>query len=195
MTVGQAFGKKMGPLPRWGWLVLAAGLVGAYLVYRRRANGTAAGLGDVVQQRISIVPTTSATPDSSNQWNAMGGGMSANAPPSQSLSPDVLSQLGGIDALSTVLADILANQYTDGNGIFAHATGTGTVAPEAETVAVHGPAATSGALPVTTRAATPKLFGGIVSHKKLKSGATLTTYANGRQVEHKPGSSPYVVKA
>lgn len=37
-------------------------------------------------------------------------------------------------------------------------------------------------------------FGGVTSTKKLAGGSTLTTYANGRQVQQAPGKSAYVVK-
>ena len=59
--------------------------------------------------------------------------------------------------------------------------------------------ATVAATPATPEAVTGKqitgaAYGGIVSTKKLASGATLTTFATGREVEQAPGRSPYVVK-
>lgn len=37
-------------------------------------------------------------------------------------------------------------------------------------------------------------FGGVVSVKTLPNKSTVTTYANGRQVQQAPGKSPYVIK-
>jgi hypothetical protein len=51
------------------------------------------------------------------------------------------------------------------------------------------------AAPAAGAAAKPaQAFGGIVGTKKLANGGTVTTYANGRQVQTMPGKSPYVIK-
>jgi hypothetical protein len=39
---GQGFQKKYGPLPAWGWVLLAAAGAGAYLWHRSRSGATAA---------------------------------------------------------------------------------------------------------------------------------------------------------
>ena len=53
---------------------------------------------------------------------------------------------------------------------------------------------TSGAKPGMSIATAPVAFGGVTGTKTLANGATLTTYASGRQVEQAPGKSAYVVK-
>jgi len=48
--------------------------------------------------------------------------------------------------------------------------------------------------PAPTKKPAASPFGGVASSKKLKNGATLITYRNGRQVEQVPGKPAYVVK-
>jgi hypothetical protein len=42
---GSGFQKKYGPLPAWGWILLAAAGAGAYLWWRNRSGATAASQG------------------------------------------------------------------------------------------------------------------------------------------------------
>jgi hypothetical protein len=207
--------RKIGPLPLWAWLGIAAVL--GYLLYRHfSSGGTASQIVQTTPQPVnagtaSTVPTTD-----------LGGATSAGAPADTgATTSDYLSTLGAqndtlVSALLTQEQDVAANAQaqlaalssTTTAGSFQTQTQP-TIATEpnsgAPIVGYVAPSVAAGtSTPAPAAAATKSSaasstggqpFGGVVSHRTLKNGAILTTYASGRQVEQVPGKSPYVVKA
>lgn len=199
-----ALTKKLGPLPRWAWLGILLVLVIVWW-YRRRQNAAnqVATAGAIPSgQSTNVVPVQSGA-GVQDMAGAMSGQPAANAAPSDQLSGEVLQTIGAENsALVQALSQALAGAYSGGAG--AYATSTGQLAgwnpggPMQPASTVTAPVATTPSTPsaTATKVATPaQPFGGIVSKTKLKNGATLTTYASGRQVEQLPGHSPYVVHA
>ena len=189
-------GKKIGPLPAWGWGLIVLAVLGYFLFFRKPNAGTVAGVVSTGQ--------TAGTPLDANAGAinaAQAGQPSTNSAPADSLSPETQGYILTTPSdLSTALTAALAGAYPSGVAPYATATGydpighstdlqvVGTATATAP-VAAKKPTASGGTAP---RSLQP--FGGIVHKKKLKNGATLTTYANGRQVEQLPGKPAYVVR-
>lgn len=198
-----ALTKKLGPLPRWAWLGILIVVV-VFWWYRRRqnsANQVAAAGATPTGQETNVVPVQSGA-GTQDMAGAMSGQPSTNTAPSDQLSSDVLQTIGAENsALVDALGTALQNAYQLGGGAYMTSTGTPPAnwtgsTPMQPASTVSAPVATTPSTPsaTATKVATPaQPFGGIVSKTKLKNGATLTTYASGRQVEQLPGHSPYVV--
>ena len=196
---GGGLKKKVGPLPAWAWGLLVLAVLAWFLFFRRSNSGTTATTGAADTATSTLYPQDNATDLNA----AQAGQPSTNSAPADSLSPDVLSALQAQNSdLVTALSGAFQSSFTSGVAPYATATGYGlalpvdTPAPEqgAATVttptAVSQPSGSGGTKPAATQP-----FGGIVSKTRTKTGATLTTYANGRVVEQAQGRSPYVVKA
>lgn len=211
MKISATLTRKIGPLPAWAWGTLL--VVVAYVIYRRRRNS---GAGTTNAPSTSGAPNypggaeivTGNTAQPSAQDAAMSGQPSTNYPPGAMLDQSTLDSLFGAGSpLVTGLEDFSNSAYLYGinpggpnAGIPAEASGGGGVNVSVPTPAAH----TGGLTPVTTKAKSkpavkapakkpPKPHGGIVSKVKLKSGATVTTYASGRKVEQAPGHRSYVI--
>jgi hypothetical protein len=82
--VGGGLKKKIGPLPVWGWVAVAGGVILVYYLYSKNKSASpATGATDT-----NLLPTANVTP----QQAASAGTPSPNSP--LSLTPDVLSSLG-----------------------------------------------------------------------------------------------------
>jgi hypothetical protein len=176
--------KKMMGLPAYVWVgaAVAGLLIGLYL--RSRSGSSTTTVPTSTGGATTTVPTDNSTVDPGNLTGAVSGG--GFAPPTQGLDPSTLSALlagnasgdtpaSGTPDLSAAVNN-LANTLAGGLNI-ASSAGAGssaagkTAAPQTPKPAVKPPTVT-----------------------KLKSGATLTTYASGKVVEKAPGKSAYVVK-
>lgn len=200
---GSGLRRKVGPFPLWVYLVV--GLVLAVYLYRHRSSSSS-----------STASTSSASPTDSGTVTDTGGaggpsGVSGSQGSTVTASPDYSATLEQLQQGQSDIASILAglassgssqaagtNVDTYGNATPDSSQGVGPGAnggyanPPPSSGGNSGPAATP-STHQTTVAKQP--FGGVVSTRKLKNGATLTTYASGRQVEQLPGKSAYVVKA
>jgi hypothetical protein len=211
-------GRKIGPLPVWAWLLLAA--VAGYIVYRRVKSSNQASTGPLVETTPQPVAAgaASATPDTS-----LGAVPSAGSPSDTgSTTSDLVTALGGqqaslLDALEARNQDVitlagmqiqalqtgtaLSSTNTQTQPLVGSQPGgsnaptTSYVQPQAVTVPTSPAAAQTATRTSAASTGGGQPFGGVTSVRKLKSGATLTTYASGRQVEQAPGKSPYVVRA
>lgn len=195
----RALTRKVGPLPVWAWAAIV--LVIAFIVWRRRKSSTAGTTSGASPGGATIV--TGNTPATAGpQDAALAGQPSTATPPAAGLDPATLDSLVGPDSplVSALNALALAPYTAPTPDATASGAGTGGGAVSTPTIG----ASTGGFTPTTTVAhSTPlappakpapaKPFGGIVSKVRLKNGATLTTYASGRKIEHAPGRSPYVV--
>lgn len=189
-------GKKIGPLPAWGWGLIVFAVLAWFLFFRRSNKGTTAGAVDSGQS--SYVEPVSQNAGDVN--GAQAGQPSTVTAPADQLSPDVLAALNALPSqVSQAVQDAFATSYQAGAGAYSTSTGYGAVGP-LDTGPTQGTASVSAPTAVGPKkgsasvgAKTSQPFGGIVSKVKLKNGAILTTYANGRRVEQAPGKSAYVV--
>lgn len=189
-------GKKIGPLPAWGWGLIVFAVLAWFLFFRKSNKGTTAGV--VQSGQSSYVDPVSQNAGDVNA--AQAGQPSTVSAPADSLSPQVLDALNALPSqVSTAVQDAFASSYAMGASPYATATGYGAVAPlntgpTQGTATVSAPTATKPQAKAKAGAKTSQPFGGIVHKKKLKNGATLTTYASGRQVEQLPGKRAFVVR-
>jgi hypothetical protein len=207
---GSGLTKKLGPLPLWAWASI--GLLAGWYLYKRYSASAALTAAQVTP----AATAAAATPDTS-----LGTSASAGAPTAtDQTTSDLISSLGGenaslISALTQVnqnVSDLASSQiaYASTNtslGAFNTQTQPavasqpgGSNAPVMQYMApnVVAPQAGPGPAAVTatkSSAAGGPVFGGVTGVKTLSNGATLTTYASGRQVEKVQGKSAYVVKA
>ena len=189
-------GKKVGPLPAWGWGLIIFAVLAYFLFFRKSNKGTNAGA--VSSGQSSYVEPVSQNAGDVN--GAQAGQPSTATAPADQLSPQVLDALNALPSqVSQAVQDAFASSYQLGAGAYATSTGYGAVGP-LDTGPTQGTATVSSPVAVGQRkgstavgAKTSQPFGGIVKKTKLKNGATLTIYANGRRVEQVPGHSPYVV--
>lgn len=209
---GSGLGRKVGPLPLWAWVLV--GIVGGYFALKLIRGGSSSGASAATDNQSSA---SSPSPSSS-----MGVAPSAGSPSDTgTATSDLLSSFGSqqeslLSALEAANQDVVGLaqaqiQYAQtqtsmgsfqtqtqplvATDPYANAPQYVYVQPSAVTAAPSAPPAAS----VATRSSSANTgggqpFGGVVSTAKLKNGATLTTYASGRQVEQVPGKSPYVVK-
>ncbi len=198
------FTKKVGPLPVWAWVATA---VGTYLAYRYFSGASASTMTP------AATDTTGATGTPVDTSGLGGGTVTGSSPDTSGYQPfsDLISQLESQNAslLSAVLDQGGLAGGTTGSSSGAGDGGTGidVVATTSKSPYVNG--GTQKTIPASTRnfaeaavaktaagaaTGTKVAFGGVVSTKTLKNGATLTTYASGRQVEQAKGKSAYVVR-
>lgn len=198
------FTKKVGPLPVWAWVATA---VGTYLAYRYFSGASASTTTP------AATDTTGATGTPVDTSGLGGGTVTGSSPDTSGYQPfsDLISQLESQNAslLSAVLDQGgLAGGTTgsssgsgDGGGGGGGGGATASKSPYVnggtqKTISASTRNFAEAAVAKTAAGAatgTKVAFGGVVSTKKLKNGATLTTYASGRQVEQAPGKSAYVV--
>lgn len=193
---GKGLGKKLGPLPLWAWAVIGGVSVGAVWWYMGRNK-----------QSTGVLSTTGST-GVSPQDTTQGGYPSAATPPGQGLDQQTLQ-----DALSQALSSSGIGQFESWaqgtitqnenaiqslqdslgsslQGIQDSLSALASVAP----LSSLGPNPNQGgATKQRTGKSAPSRTSRVVSRKKLKSGATVTTYSSGRKVEQAPGRSPYVI--
>lgn len=133
------------------------------------ANGGILGAGaDPFSSSFGTSPFTLDTGWSTT--TAPGTGFVGNGPGGQTITSEQAPKVSpSITALSLYPAQIPAS-----NPNFA-------AAASGRTIAAHA-------------AGAPQPYGGVTATKKLANGATLTTYASGRQVEQAPGKNAYVTK-
>lgn len=207
-------GKK---LPKWAIGLIV--VVGAYLTYRvyeaykNGSSSSAASSPAATDAGTTDSGGASSTPDDSSNEdlaNALNGlttllGSGSFTTPTISPSPGFIQgnppnpvtpaptpgtgdQPGGpvVPGFTSVTPSAPGAQVPTGQQL-AETTGTGDsrVFPGAENLTP--PAAVSNTI-------TGENFGGITAVKTLAGGATLTTFATGRQVEQAPGKTAYVVK-
>ena len=203
---GSIFTRKVGPLPLIVWVIAA---VGAYLAYRHFAGGGAtsgAGIG-------AASPTT---PTAETGAAGMGGGPGGTVGTGGGGDGSAAGGVGGTTGpeapsagtgglYDNLIGSLLASGYAlrpedlsgsaGGSVTTAPAAGAAPPVPQARTAATtsnfgaHALAATQTA----EQSGGALRFGGVQSVRTLKSGATLTTYKSGRQVEQKKGKAAYVV--
>ena len=194
--------------------VLAAGIF--VFLYFRKKGTAAASTADSTGVSTTSNPATdpnAAYPQGTN--DSTGGGASG---------PDLSSLLDALSAsnqaaLAAVQALGVGNNggVSPGAGASGLSTGatsegtptplpyvtdnTETSKPDVPLIPAVGPPPTlpgnnntNGSKPGMSIATAPVAFGGVTGTKTLANGATLTTYASGRQVEQAPGKSAYVVK-
>ena len=110
--MASGLSRKVGPLPLWAWVGIAAGAILVGVIIRHRLSATAAG---------TSVPATTSIPDTTaTTGGGSGGGTSGDtssgvAPASPALPPDVTALLEGsqnalTDALGFTLNTIGAGQ-------------------------------------------------------------------------------------
>lgn len=198
--------KKLGPLPVWVWVATA---VGTYLAYRYFTTASSAS-----SQTTPASTDTSGTVGTPTDTSGLGGGSVTGSTPDTSgyqAYSDLVSQLESQNAnLLTAIETGLGGGTTGGAGSGGGGGGGGGPISTSKYIVpnVNGgftqstiPASTSNfaqAAQAKTAAGaatgTKVAFGGVTSVKTLKNGATLTTYASGRQVEQAKGKSAYVVR-
>ena len=202
------FTKKVGPLPVWAWVATA---VGTYLAYRYFSGASASTTTP------AATDTTGATGTPVDTSGLGGGTVTGSSPDTSGYQPfsDLISQLESQNA--SLISAVLTYEGGLGGGTTGSYPGgmTDTNPPPTTSttsaVASKSPYVNGGTqrtIPASTRnfaqaavaktaagaaTGTKVAFGGVVSTKKLTNGATLTTYASGRQVEQAPGKSAYVV--
>ena len=215
---GNILTRKLGPAPVWVWGAVVIGLYLAYRYYENnKASSTAAAAGDTgTTDSTDTTPadsTSSGGASSTPADNSSGSTPDATDPYAavDSLLTALLSGGAGAGASggggtggggSNPGIDIPPAVPFPGTPIAPGSVGeTLPAAPTATGVTSANPphVGTVAATPAAPEAVTGKqitgaAYGGIVSTKKLASGATLTTFATGRQVEQAPGKAPYVVK-
>lgn len=200
-NLGRFLHEKKFGLPIWAWALVIAGVV--FALYWWHKKHSAATSQDTSNATPLDAGAAAAQPDSEAGSGGGGGGIpdlsgigSASVPytvdstpypyfdigaggeaPVQ-LSPDGSSSSTQTaqpsQTASSSLVKIAETPVSAKNPNFAQAAQARTAAGQASGTAVP--------------------FGGVVGVTKLKSGATLTTYATGRQVEQAPGKSAYVTK-
>lgn len=202
------FTKKVGPLPVWAWVATA---VGTYLAYRYFSGANASAAQATTP---SSTDTTGMTGTPTDTSGSAGGTVTGSTPDTSGYTAysDILSQLEGQNSsLTSALLAGESNYTTSGvTGVGDGGSSSGSGAP-ASTVTSKSPyisGSTQSTIPVSAKnfaqaavaktaagaaTGTKVAFGGVVSTKTLKNGATLTTYASGRQVEQAKGKSAYVV--
>lgn len=189
-------GKKVGPLPAWAWGLILVAVLGYFMFFRRGNSGTNAG---AVSTDAAGSQQTPLDANAGAVNAAQAGQPSTNSAPADMLDPSTQGYLLTTpSALSDALTSALGNAYVNGVGPYATATGTAydPGMQPADSVSTPVAAAPHAKKPSGSGGSKPKSlqpFGGIVHKRRLKNGATLTTYANGRQVEHRKGHKPYVV--
>jgi hypothetical protein len=204
--------RKLGPLPVWAWAGI--GLLAGWYLYRRYTGASGSSGAAVQSQQVAA-----ATPDTS-----MGASPSAGSPAgNDQTTSDLISSLGGenaslISAFTQVNSDVaglaasqIAYAQTNSSmGSFNTQTQPAAapqpggsnapliyyMAPDAVAPQANQPAPTQ----TTTKSSAASSgggqpFGGVTGVKTLANGATLTTYASGRQVEKVQGKTAYVVRA
>ncbi len=197
--------RKVGPLPVWAWAVVI--LAGGYLVYKLRKPSAAAASQSTA---VPVTPdvTGSPTAGSVGSGGATDTGGLSSAP--LDLSPltqgfqGIGDQLSQLEQQLQAQSALLASGY--GQGGPPGSTDQGVAAAPASSTPVsayhpayHPVAATAPnfarAATAQTRALGPSApFGGVTSTRTTSSGARITTYASGRQVEQAPGHTAYVIK-
>ena len=187
--------KKVGPLPLWAWVLIGAAAV--YWFYSR--SSSAAGATTTAAGTTDTSSGTTATDAS------LGGQVSAGAPADTgSATSDLLSSLGAqnsslVQALLTQEQDVVglasaqisALSTSTAAGSFTSQVNPGGRPDVPYTTPTISPQPGTPNTPVVTHAAASAVAPKVT---KLKSGATLTTYASGREVEQAPGKTAYVVK-
>lgn len=220
MAAGSGLRKKVGPLPVWVWGLIVAAVLAWWLFFRRSNQGTTATVGDGGTAQSVLLPQDNAA----GMNAAQAGQPSTVSAPADNLSSDVLQTLaaqnstlvqGLVGAMGAAFS-ANASPYATSTGYPTMLAGTGDSglqtpgypqqylvqpsAPQPEQVSqpqvtVTAPVRTAQVSSTSAKAQTSQPFGGVVSKTKLKNGATLTTYASGRQVEQAPGKSAYVVRS
>lgn len=198
LDIPGALQKKYGPLPAWAWLAIVG--VGVFL-WRRHQGATTQGSGLVT-----------ATPDTGSDTSALGsGGTTPGGGGGGGDSPGTTTPLddstappwyhggggGGTVPASTANGNGTGSSPASGAGAASKQQQAAALKVAQHPVAASNPnfAAAAQAKTAAGKAAgVPVAFGGVTNTKTLKNGATLTTYASGRQVEQVKGKSAYVVK-
>lgn len=193
----DALTKKMGPLPAYAW-VLA--IVGGLLVarYLRAQSASKTDTSSTDTSSTDTTSTDAAKTLASGTDIGLTGALPNQVqggfvdPINEAQTGALFDQLG--NALS-ILTD-LAGNIRDG---FGAGPNTDTQQPSLDPNNVTSPVGGDGAPPasnppVSRAPAAQSNQGVIVKQVKLKNGATLTTFADGRVEEKMPGKSAYVVK-
>lgn len=153
--LGGKLGRKVGPLPLWGWLALATFALVLFFLWRRRST---TGPRSVE----TVTGNTTSTADPSPQELASGGGPPSWAP-QDSLSPEVLAELNGrfgdIEGSVTDLYGGLASVNTSLDSQTNALEGL-TQAVAKVTLGPPGAAAATATNPVTTKTANGVEWGG-----------------------------------
>lgn len=182
---GKGLTKKYGPFPLWVYLGVV-GIVVLYLYYRHRnsaGQSSSASTGGYVQPTpasgVDVVPSGNANTTTGD--TGASGSQPVDFPTDYATESDLQSAIDAVN--SNTAAAIAGITFPQPNVNITVPTGPGSSV-----------AKTTTASKTAAKTAAPGApFGGVVSRKLLKNGATLITYKSGRQVEQAPGKSPYVV--
>lgn len=214
LDVVGALTRKFGPLPAWGWLLIAAG---AIYLYRRH---TAASTGASSTSTTDTGSATGGLGDMSGGGDGSGGSAGSGSPSSDQGTgvpiPVAAGGGGGGGGDTNNGGGTGSSPSSAPAGVPAGLTGKRQAAaaiaiPSAQRLGV-SPDLISGAKPIPVR--TPNFgevaqaktearqaageqvaFGGVTSvHTNKKTGVQTTTYANGRVVTQAKGKTAYVSK-
>jgi hypothetical protein len=89
---------KLGPLPIWGWMLIASGIVGAYYLYTRNKNAATAAGGTTV-----LPDTGAATPVTPTDSGSGGSSGSSSPPANQTDVANLDAALAGLSAQISAL--------------------------------------------------------------------------------------------
>jgi hypothetical protein len=178
--VKGALTRKLGPLPFWAWA--AIGAAGLYWYRHRTASGAAATTGAA-----STTPLAGSSSGLGGALGDSGSGGGGSSAPADTTTPGT-TPITGVAGISGVIPDVTGASLTAASTNTPPGYQFPTAASDpnfaADAAAKSAAAAAAGAA---------QRFGGVTGTQTLSSGATLTTYASGREVEQAPGKSAYVV--
>jgi hypothetical protein len=198
LDIVGALKQKLGPLPAWAWLGIAA--VGVFLWRRHQGASATQGAGT------TLGTDTSSGGADTGAGTATGGGSGGGGDSPGTTSPvddnglGPTGRYGGGPAApppTTTSGGGTASSPATGPGAAAQAQAAATKKVAQTPVAATNPnfaAAERAKTAAAKQAGVPVAFGGVSSVSHLKNGATLTTFASGRKVEQVKGKSAYVVK-
>lgn len=183
-----ALTRKIGPLPFWAWALIGGALL--YWYRSRTASSAAAST--------AASPTTLADGGSGSAGGDTGsgsGGGGGSSPPGDTTTgtgdsgvlpgyspfPRLVGTTGAVPSSSPGSSPTAAQSPS-----FLKPTAAADPNFAADAAARSAAAIAAGVAP---------RFGGVTSTQTLKSGATLTTFGSGREVEQAPGKSAFVVAA
>jgi hypothetical protein len=186
--IKAALTRKVGPLPVWAW----AGIGGVALYLYRRRAGAGASASTTPDTSALSAPASGGGGDSGvgggtggGSGDSGGGSGSSTGTPADVTQPGVFAFPTGVGVGT---APVLGTRTaaTLGAADFTKPTAAGATNFGAEALAKSNAASAAGAA---------QRFGGVTSVSTLKSGAQLTTYATGREVEQVAGKSAFVVNS
>lgn len=190
--------RKLGPLPAWAWVLIAAGVVGYFMFFRRGGDGTATGQIDMAtpqgnvaspspESSMGLAPSAGSAGDNGSSVDALMSAFGSNQSQVDTLTQALLAESGQVVQLAQQQLDYAASQTAlspfDTTEPMASTQPGGANAP---TVSYHAP-------PPKAKTTAPG-HNPIVQVRTTKTGGKVTTFANGRQIQQEKGRPAYVVR-